>query len=184
MRSENAKENQSKFSWGIVAFVGLILLLIVVGLSLFSDSDQPPALGEKVPDFGLTTYSGETINTTDLRGKVILINFWASWCVTCDEEAVLLEQAWQHYQETSTEIVFLGAAYMDTEVGALDYLDQYGVTYPNGPDLQGRISDIFQVSAVPETYLIDREGKLAEIKYGPFISLDEIINIVDRALSQ
>ncbi len=168
--------------WAAVAFLGLILLLALVGWHIFQENDQPPRPGEDVPDFSLTTFSGAVIDTSDLAGQVVLINFWASWCVTCDEEALLLEQAWQRYVGTD-QVLFLGVAYMDTEPAALSFLSDYGVTYPNGPDLGGRISDVFQVRAVPETYVLGRDGKLVTLKYGPFTSLDEILAMIEYAMA-
>jgi cytochrome c biogenesis protein CcmG/thiol:disulfide interchange protein DsbE len=186
-KTKQPKDQQAPVSpgtyrwWAAAAFVSLTLLLALVGWHLFRDNDQPPALGEAVPDFTLTSFSGEMIDSEGLVGKVVLINFWASWCVTCDEEALLLEQAWQRYAGTG-QVQFLGVAYMDTEPAALEFLSDYGVTYPNGPDLGGRISNIFQVSAVPETYVLDPEGRLAAVKYGPFTALEEIIVMIEIGL--
>ncbi len=170
--------------WAVIAFLGVILLLVLVGLPLFNGTDQPPAVGETVPDFEVETFLGERVSINDLRGQVVLLNFWSSWCATCDEEALLLEQAWQVYLEAGAPVRFLGVAYMDTESESLKFLADYGITYPNGPDLGGRISSIFQVTAVPETYILDREGKLAVVKFGPFANLAEITAAVERALGQ
>ena len=95
------------------------------------------------------------------------------------EEALMLEETWQYYQsEQPDEVVFLGVAYMDTETAALSFLSDYGVSYANGPDLGGEISSIYQVNSVPETYILDRSGSLQYVKFGPFISEEEILAAV------
>lgn len=169
--------------WAAAAVLGTVIVLVLVGIRLFQEDDSGVALGENPKDFTLNTYSGETIETNDLRGKVVLINFWSSWCTTCDDEAALLEEAWQRYQSMGTEeIAFLGVAYMDTEPAALAFLAEYGVTFPNGPDLGSAISKIYQVSNVPETYLLDREGTLRYVKIGPFMSINEIVGAIDSVM--
>lgn len=170
--------------WALAAFAGVLFVLALIGMRLFQNDSAPVELGKKPKDFSLTTFSGDVIHTADLRGKVVLVNFWASWCATCDEEAALLEQAWQVYQTADPEgVTFLGVAYMDTEPASRAFLAEYGVTYPNGPDLRGAISKIYQVNSVPETYILDADGTLRYLKIGPFISLDEIISAVDAILA-
>ncbi|MFA5611383.1 MAG: TlpA disulfide reductase family protein, partial [Anaerolineaceae bacterium] len=79
--------------------------------------------------------------------------------------------------------LFLGVAYMDTEPAARSFLQEYGVTYPNGPDLRGEISDLYQVQGVPETFVLDQDGVLRNIKYGPFLSVDEILSLIQPLLT-
>jgi cytochrome c biogenesis protein CcmG/thiol:disulfide interchange protein DsbE len=168
----------------VLAFAGVLLILALIGLRLINNDATPLRLGEQPEGFSLTTFEGEVINSADLRGQVVLINFWASWCTTCDAEAALLEQAWQHYQaETADRVVFLGVAYMDTENSARAYVGNHGVTFPNGQDLRGAISRIYQVKSVPETFILDANGILSSRKIGPFSSLGEILTAVDGAVS-
>jgi cytochrome c biogenesis protein CcmG/thiol:disulfide interchange protein DsbE len=94
-----------------------------------------------------------------------------------------LEEAWRNYQE-SGEVVFLGVDYVDTETEARGYLEKFDITYPNGPDLRTAISQLFKISGVPETYVIDKNGKLAARKIGPFVSINEITSMIDSALKQ
>lgn len=171
--------------WAGAAILGVLLVLVLVGIRLVQKDNDPVALGQAPRDFTLTTFSGDVIDTAELRGKVVLINFWASWCSTCDQEALLLQEAWQNYKSVeSDEIVFLGISYMDTEPASLDFLSIYGVTYPNGQDLRGEISKVYQVKSVPETFILDQEGKLQYFKIGPFSSLSEITAAIDSVLRQ
>jgi cytochrome c biogenesis protein CcmG/thiol:disulfide interchange protein DsbE len=110
-----------------------------------------------------------------------VINFWASWCQPCASEAADLQRAWEKYR-AGNKVIFLGVDYVDTKPEATSYLTQYNITYPNGPDLGTRISQTFHIQGVPETYIIDRNGKLAFKEIGPFASEDAITSIVDSLL--
>ena len=175
-------QNNSK-AWMILAILGVLVLLTILGIRLFSNESDVLEVGKTPKDFVLTTFSGETINTQDLRGKVVLINFWASWCTTCDEEGELLEAAWRFYQRNNTDqVAFIGVAYADTQPASMAFIENYGLTYPNGPDLQNQISRIYQVGGVPETYILDETGEMTAIKIGTFMSIEEITTVINTAL--
>lgn len=184
MSASSSKKHKQISLWAIAAIAGLVIILVLIGIRLLQNDASPVRIGERPKEFSLTTYAGEDIHTADLRGKVVLINFWASWCTTCVDEAVLLEAAWQYYQAHQPgQVIFLGVAYMDTESASRAYLDQYRISYPNGPDLRGEISRNYQVNSVPETFILDTEGNLHQIKIGPFAGLNEILSAVDATLS-
>jgi cytochrome c biogenesis protein CcmG/thiol:disulfide interchange protein DsbE len=167
----------------VVAFVVLIGFLAIIALQLRRSQQGPIVLGQTVPPIKLTTFEGKTIVTTDpeLKGKVIVLNFWASWCRPCESEAAELQQAWEYYQPGG-QVVFLGIDYVDTEPEAKAYLAKYSITYPNGPDLGTRASQAFRILGVPETYIIDRSGKLVHKEIGPFQSLQQILAVIDPLL--
>lgn len=171
-------------AWAMVlAFVVLIGFLAFIGVMLKRSQQGPVTVGQMVPPINLTTFDGGAIHTADLTGKVIVLNFWASWCKPCESEAAELEEAWRHYQ-AGGDVVFLGVDYVDTEPEALAYIKRFDITYPNGPDLRTKISQTFRIRGVPETYVLDREGKLAAVKIGPFESLQEIYSTVDPIVNQ
>ena len=116
-------------------------------------------------------------------GELVLVDFWASWCVTCKDEAVELEEAWRFYQPEG-EVVFIGVDYVDTEPEARGYLETYDITYPNGPDMGTRISQAFRIQGVPETYFLDRDGVVQHVQLGPFRSTEQILNIVNSLLAE
>ena len=165
-----------------LAFALLIGFLVLIGQGLRRAYAGPIAIGQKVPFFELTTFDGQVIRTADWQGKVIVVNFWASWCKPCEQEAADLERAWQSYRPGG-EVLFLGVDYVDTEPEARAFLEKFGVTYPNGPDLRTRISQMFRIQGVPETYIIDRGGRLAFVKKGP-TSFSEVKGVVDSLLQK
>ena len=117
------------------------------------------------PDFTLTTFDGQVIRLRDLRGKVVVINFWASWCVTCREEAPYLEATWRAYKDRG--VVFIGVDYVDTEPKALAYIEEFDITYPNGPDVGTRIAQAYNIQGVPETFFVAKDGTLRGVHLGP-----------------
>jgi cytochrome c biogenesis protein CcmG/thiol:disulfide interchange protein DsbE len=168
----------AKPMWGrMLAWAALIILLVLVGLMLIKRQEGPVSIGKRAPDFVLTTFDGEEIALADLEGKVVVLNFWASWCKPCEGEAADLEAAWRAYQDRD-DIIFLGVDYVDTEPEARGYLEKFDITYPNGPDLRTSISQAFRISGVPETYIIGKDGILVHAQIGPFNSLAQIQSIL------
>ncbi|MEW6027914.1 MAG: TlpA family protein disulfide reductase [Chloroflexota bacterium] len=173
----------------IVVFAFLLGLLLLVGVTLNKRQQGTVQPGDQIPDFTLPLFSGyeyegkTEVKLSDFRGKVVVLNFWASWCKPCEQEAAELEQAWQVYAPGG-EVVFLGADYVDTEPEARVYLQKFGITYPNGPDLGTRVSQLFRIAGVPETYFIDREGVLRYVQVGPFTSLEQIQFQIDQLLAE
>jgi len=166
----------------LLAWGALLVLLVILALGLLNTQQGPVGEGQHVPNFTLTTFDSQQYSLEDLKGKVVVVNFWASWCKPCEQEAADLQAAWQFY-EPRGDVVFLGVDYVDTEPQALAYLEKFQITYPNGPDLRTRISQAFRIRGVPETYFIDREGKLAFKQIGPFSSLAQIKSVIDPLLS-
>lgn len=186
---------------GVPLWAQILIWIILLGLMIFlagglgllsflgwhtsqQASVQP---GTKIPDFTMPLFSGYELNgksqldIADLQGKVVVINFWASWCKPCEQEAADLRQAWDFYKGTG-KVVFLGVDYVDTEPEARAYMQKFGITYANGPDLGTKVSQLFRIKGVPETYVLDQQGVLKKVKVGPFSSLDEIKSMVDPLL--
>lgn len=115
-------------------------------------------VSSQAPDFELRLLDGSVVRLSDYRGRVVFLNFWASWCPPCRAEARLLEDAWR--QVKNREIVFLGVNIQDTEEGARRFIEEFEITYPNGRDHQSRIAINYGVYGIPETFFIDREGRI------------------------
>jgi cytochrome c biogenesis protein CcmG, thiol:disulfide interchange protein DsbE len=147
-----------KLSGQVVALAAVAGLL---GLLVWRVTHRtaPPKIGGPAPAFSLSRVdeSGK-LALASLRGKPVVLNFWASWCVPCKGEATMLEQAFQQYRKQG--VVFVGVDYHDVTGDARTFLSHHGVTYPSVLDGSGLVADRYGVTGVPETYFIDRRGRL------------------------
>ena len=170
------KSVQSRRTRGrtILAFSLVLSLLGVVGWGL-NKAQSGPVQSGMAPDFSLTGFDGREVTLSELRGQVVVINFWASWCLPCRQEAAYLEGTWRKHKDQG--VVFIGVDYVDTEKKALAYIQEFDITYLNGPDLQTRISQAYNIQGVPETFFVARNGELRGVHIGPLIppQLDEKI---------
>ncbi len=173
-------EKFSIFKPLFLAYAFLFLLLAVTGWSMVNNRIGPLEEG-MAPDFSLTSFDGEDFTLFDHRGKVIVINFWASWCPPCREEAAYLEETWKKYKDEG--VIFIGVNYADTQKEALAYIEEFEITYFNGPDLGTRISQLYNLLGVPETFYISKTGELSGVKIGP-LTPPELDNKIDELLAE
>src|SRR3990172_1477945 len=148
----------------LLAFALVLALLALLAWGLKKAQAGPVESG-LAPDFSLTGFDGRKVTLSELRGQVVIINFWASWCPPCREEAAYLEQTWRKYQDKG--VVFIGVDYVDTEKEALAYIAEFDITYLNGPDIGTRISQAYNIQGVPETFFVDKKGQLRGVHIGP-----------------
>jgi cytochrome c biogenesis protein CcmG/thiol:disulfide interchange protein DsbE len=175
----------------IIIWIFLVGLLTIVAVGLKRAQEGTVQPGAPIDDFTFTLiegyeYDGQSqIRLSDLRGKVVVVNFWASWCKPCEQEAAELQAAWEEYAPTG-QVVFIGADYVDTPTEAKIYLKKFNITYPNGEDRdiqhERPLSQYFRITGVPETYFIDQNGVLQYVKVGPFSSIDQIRAQIDPLL--
>jgi cytochrome c biogenesis protein CcmG/thiol:disulfide interchange protein DsbE len=155
---------QGNLSTRLSVAVGLVLLALLAYGFLSSREGGRPQRGELAPDFTLALMDGSEVRLADLRGQVVVLNFWASWCSPCRREAPALQRVWEAYQDRG--VAFVGLTYRDAEGASSAFIEEYGITYANGVDEKGRISRDYGVTAVPETYIVDREGRVAWFQVG------------------
>jgi cytochrome c biogenesis protein CcmG/thiol:disulfide interchange protein DsbE len=143
---------------GIVLVALLLLLSFGLQQKEIEGSKVVPVPFTQAPDFSLGLFDGSTfqLSTALQSGKPVVLNFWASWCVPCKGEAALLERASRQYRN----VVFIGVDYHDVTSDARNFLRHHDVTYPIVQDGSGDIGDHYGITGVPETYFIDRRGRL------------------------
>ncbi len=163
----------------LIAYGLVLAVLAAFAAGLLMRGTKPVEKG-LAPQFTLPLYSGEKWSLADQRGKVVVVNFWASWCIPCRDEAPVLESTWRAYKDRG--VVFVGVDYVDSEVEARKFLEQYDITYPNGPDIGTEAAQKFHIQGVPETYFVGKDGQLAGNHIGvidaPTLSakIDELLN--------
>ncbi len=181
---EGARPPRRRTLW-LALLLGLILAL--VGVLAFGLRPQTSTVlqGQLAPNFEFTAFNGEfdgqRLSLADLRGHVVVVNLWASWCVECEKEAALLEQTWRDYRERG--VWFLGVDYLDIDSEALAYIERFDITYPNGPDIGSQIYQDYRASGVPETFIIDREGIIRHVQIGP-VTQPQLHGLLDQLLAE
>lgn len=162
--------------WLVVPLV-VVPLTLLLGFGLTIDPRAIPSalLNKPVPPFSSVAIDGRLVSSASLRGRVIVVNFWASWCAECKVEHPILMDGDRRY---GTDVAFIGVLYQDQVVNAIAYLDRYGDSgYPNLLDPDGRLAIDFGVTGVPETFFIDRRG-IVRYKHWGAITAD----VLDRQL--
>jgi cytochrome c biogenesis protein CcmG/thiol:disulfide interchange protein DsbE len=168
VRKNRRKRNIILFFVVSLVNVGLLALLWT---QLLTPAQSPasgqtttidPLVGHPAPAFtlaALNTPTGQTtLSLNDLKGKAIVLNVWASWCVPCNQEAPMLQTAWKQMSAQGKDVVFLGIDFQDSSSDALTFLHKYGISYPNVLDASGSVSIDYGVTAVPETIFINSKG--------------------------
>jgi cytochrome c biogenesis protein CcmG/thiol:disulfide interchange protein DsbE len=168
--------------WAIPLAVVPVLVLLAYGFRTDPHDIPSPLLGKPASPFALTAFDGKPVALDSLKGQVVIVNFWASWCYpACYEEAPSLERAWQAYKDRG--LVVVGVNFQDKEEPAKRFLTQFGHTFPNAPDPAGRVSVDYGVYGVPETYFIDKKGRLRFKQVGP-VSDELLKSQIERLLAE
>lgn len=178
-----AKPSRRRTVWLLVALVLIVALVAVLAFGLRPNTSTN-LQGQPAPNFELTAFNGDFdgqhFSLNDLRGQPVVLNFWASWCVECDKEMALLEQAWNDYRDQG--VWFIGVDYLDIDSEGLAYLDRYNITYPNAPDIGSRVYQDYQCTGVPETFFIDKDGTIQHVQIGP-LSQPKLYGLLDSLVA-
>ncbi|MBN1954790.1 MAG: cytochrome c biogenesis protein CcsA [Anaerolineae bacterium] len=161
-----------------------ILVLVAAGVAMWGGSRPQsrgrPLAGQMAPDFTLDLLDGSTLTLSDLRGQVVVVNFWATWCPPCEDELPDLQAVWEGYQADG--VIVIGVAFQEETAAVQEIASRFGVTYLLGLDMGERISEAYGITAVPETFVVDQQGRVAYIHIGP-VTADELRAELDGLLA-
>ena len=170
------------FSPGSLALLaGVVALAAVLGLQLARKNATRPTSGP-APDFALALFDGREFKLSDYRGQVVLINFWASWCPPCRDEAPDLLAL--HADYSAAGFTLVGVNMLESSRRkALEFIDEFGLNYANGEDIGERVTNLYRVEAPPESYLIDRNGQVRRFFIGN-IRYDDVSGDIEALLAE
>jgi cytochrome c biogenesis protein CcmG/thiol:disulfide interchange protein DsbE len=165
---------------GVLVGVTLATMLLGFGLSRNPDILRPTLVGRPAPDFALRTLDdSRTVRLSDLEGQVVVINFWASWCVECRVEHPALRLAWQRYRDRGVTLV--GISFQDRPEDSRAYAAEMGGDWPLLQDPGSRTALAYGVYGVPETIFVGRDGRVAHEVIGP-VSFELLGRWINRLL--
>jgi cytochrome c biogenesis protein CcmG, thiol:disulfide interchange protein DsbE len=141
----------------VLVFVPALAFIGLLAYGLLTAAPAEIEEGAQLPGFELERLDEAGVMTEeDLAGAPVVINFWASWCIPCKEEAELLQETYERYRDDG--VVFLGVNIKDADVDAQAFIEEYGITYPVVSDPSEVLADDLGVNGIPETFFIDAEG--------------------------
>lgn len=151
------------------ALIAVVAVLIVYSFERRlsgkrGDWPDSPLIGKTAPGFNLAMFDGKKFDITDARGRPVVLNFWASWCLPCAQEAEELNRAQRAY---GGEALILGVNVMDDREAAIEFLAKHGVEYPNGYDPEKAVHVDYGLAGVPETFFIAPDGRILDKIAGP-----------------
>jgi cytochrome c biogenesis protein CcmG/thiol:disulfide interchange protein DsbE len=180
VRGEVASTLLSAARRGGKAVVALVVPAAVVGCGV-EGPGRAPAIGEIVPAYGASTLAGDTASLEQLRGQVVLLNVWATWCPPCRREIPVLQALHEAHADDGLRVVGVSVDAAGEAQAVRQFVDGYGVTFDIWLDPGERVSSTFRTSGVPTTLLIDRDGRLVWRHLGPVTADDAEMN---RALAE
>lgn len=176
------------------ALISLVIFLAAVFWTLASRSapgnlavgGRPPSPQEgfTAPDFTLTMLDGDTLTLSSLRGKVVVLNFWASWCLPCRAEMPALQHVYEDYSSLGLELVAVNAANQDSLLVVSGFVDEFGLSFPIPLDVDGSVSAQYLLNGLPTTFFIDRQGIIQKMEVGGPMSEALIRSQVESLLAE
>ena len=152
----------------VLILIGVGMIVLLQTKDSFFNLTGTPRLGKGMaaPDFSLPDVDGKMTNLTDYKGKVIFLNIWATWCPPCVQEMPSMEKLYRELKDEGLEIL---AVSIDASGGeaVIPFMKKYGLSFPALLDTTGSIKNLYQTTGVPETFIIDKDGIIAEKIIGP-----------------
>jgi peroxiredoxin len=151
---------------------GVCAVATLIALTACDGTARGPVVGEPIADYGATTLAGDSVSLASLRGDVVLLNLWATWCIPCRTETPYLQSISEEYGPRGLEVVGVSQDVGDMRDDIERFVEEYGVTYTILHDPQMRGLDLYRVFGMPGSFLIDRDGILRWMQYGPILEDD------------
>ena len=143
-----------------------LALAALLGCAPFSNQAAPPVAGAMAPSFALPLLDGGAVELGDLKGKVVIVNFWATWCPPCLDETPRLQRWYEEYRVEGLIVLGVNTLFRDSLPEVLAFADEYRVTYPLPIDEEGNVSRQWMAQQLPRSYIIDREGIVRFVRIG------------------
>jgi peroxiredoxin len=160
-------------SWGVtllwlapVVFLLAVVLYGIVTRPPAAPDEPAPQVGQLMPDFTLPDLQGKKVQLSALRGKVVFINIWATWCPPCIEEMPTMQRLYSQLHDRGLEILAISIDALGAQVVG-PFMQQYQLTFPALLDPAGSIERLYQTGGVPESFVVDKQGRLVEKVVGP-----------------
>jgi peroxiredoxin len=184
------------FSGGIIVIPGglmkrvmriLIILMAIVVISVAMGCQSGPdasvqTAGRSAPDFQLQSLDGLVISLSSLKGRPVMVNFWATWCGYCVKEMPYLQAASVDSELLARGLVLLGVNIQETRPAVRGFVNKYGITFPVLLDTDARVAGLYNVSGIPITFFIDKDGIIRNVRLGPFADKAEIERILSNSI--
>lgn len=180
-----------RMHWDIVMGLSLIAAILwtvasrvpsAVGGPL--SSSPSPREGFFAPDFALDTLQGEQVRLSDLRGKIVVVNFWTTWCPPCRAETPALETSYESYQDSDVVVLGVNLTDQDSLPEVESFVQEFGLTYPILLDRDGAVGLMYQLSGLPTTFFISREGIIRTVVVGGPMSETFIRSKIEALLKE
>lgn len=150
----------------VLVVIGIVVFTMVFGEKRVKVKPKPLQIGEMAPDFTFPDLDGNMVTLSSLRGKVVFINIWATWCPTCIEEMPSMEKLYQRMKGREFEILAVSIDVLGEQV-VRPFMQKYELTFPALLDNQGTIKKLYATTGVPESFVLDKEGRIVYKAIGP-----------------
>lgn len=167
-------------------WVRRIVFLILIGMVGFTiyqmtvgSEPKQPNVGDIAPDFELQTLDGKKMRLSDLKGKVVMLNFWATWCPPCKQEMPVMQEAYQKYKDQGFEIAAVNIG--ETDVAVQSFAKTQGLTFPIWLDYNKDITRQYKIGPIPSSFFIDANGIVAKKNEGP-VNLAQLSGYIQELL--
>ncbi len=181
-------QNTRRWSALMLAVLGLgslwIWLSAVSPAALNAKETESPKEGFRAPNFTLENQAGELVTLSDLRGQVVMINLWASWCLPCREEMPAIDQVYRRRAADGFVVLAVNSTVQDSEEAAVTFAESLGLTFPTLFDRDGTVSRSYQLLALPTSFFVDRRGIIREVVTGGNLSESLIESKIEALLAE